>query len=335
MTELRLNGNDGEFLLLESLTGDRYRLLVDDNLRSAIRSSSNRPTSNVVMTPREIQAEIRSGVSVEDLIARTGDPRNYVEKFAAPVLDELTHVIASALSVRISIAGDRYTDISHIEFGEIIASRLEASGVTEFAWSAHRDENHQWLVAVSFERLGAAVKAVWSFDPKRLLLSPENELAITLSTQNSISDANFARLKPAPEPTKPASNLTESLADTQLVEPVIEIGRASDKLLSENATVASVIETQISESADLLDALKKKREERSARQAEAAEPITETQTIEIVAETLEPVAEYEIGEEPQISPEDIEPKPAPIRRNTRPSIPSFDEIVQGTKSEDD
>lgn len=335
MTELRLNGNDGDYLLFESLAGERFRVLVDDALRSAIRTSAPRNTSNVQLSPREIQSEIRSGTTVDDLIARSGDPRSYVEKFAAPVLDELTHVIASALGVRISIAGDRYTDISHIEFGEIIASRLEASGVTSFEWSAARDENHQWLVSVKFERLGAPASATWSFDAKRLLLSPENELAVTLSTQNSISDANFARLKPAPEPAAEVvatENITESLADTQLVEPVIPIGRATDRF-NEQATVAEVIEQEIPETADLLDALKKKREERSARQIETPEPTIDTQTIDIVIETE--TSDFELGEEPQVSPDDFEPKPAPTRRNGRPSIPSFDEIVQGTKSEDD
>lgn len=340
MTELRLNGNDGDYLLLESLTGDRYRLLVDESVRSAIRAAGAKTTSNVTLTPREIQAEIRSGATVEELIARSGDPRGYIEKFAAPVLDELTHVIASALSVRISIAGDRYNDISHIEFGEIIASRLEASGVTSFEWSASRDENHQWLVTVSFSRLGAPAKATWSFDAKRLLLSPENEMAVTLSTQNSISDANFARLKPAPSIDETAANLTESLADTQLVEPVIPIGRATERVVDEQTTVAEIIEQSIPETTDLLDALKKKREERSLRQADMPEPTTETQTIDIVVEAVEIEAEpeaatFEIGEEPQVDPAEYEPRPAPTRRNVRPSIPSFDEIVQGTKSEED
>jgi hypothetical protein len=325
MSELRLNGNDGEFLLLESLTGEQHRLLIDDALRSAIRNGSSRATTSVTLTPREIQSEIRSGASVEDLIAKSGDPRSYIEKFAAPVLDELTHVISSALSVRISIAGDRYNDISHIEFGEIIASRLDASGVSSFDWSAARDENHQWLVSVKFQHENRNAIATWSFDPKRLLLSPENELAVTLSTQNSISEANFGRLRPAPEATP---NITESLADTQLVEAVIPIGRESERadLLPQAEEVAPT--------ADLLDALKKKREERNLRQVESAEPTTETQTIDLVVSDIE-VSEFELGEEPQVPPEEFEPKPAPTRRNTRPSIPSFDEIVQGTKSEED
>jgi hypothetical protein len=340
MTELRLNGNDGEYLLLESLTGEQFTVHIDDSLRNAIKSSASRMTSSVQLSPREIQAEIRSGATVEELVTKSGDPRSYIEKFAAPVLDELTHVIASALCVRISIAGDRYNDISHIEFGEIIDSRLEASGVTESKWSAVRDENHQWLVSINFEREGQPGAATWSFDPKRLLLSPENETAITLSTQNSLGENSYAKLKPAPtlEPIKAepaidpaAKNLTESLADTQLVETAIPIGRSSEVAMSNRVAEPEIDREELATTTDLLDALKKKREQRSSRQAEEPEPTTATQSIEVIAEpqSSEPLA-------PQVeTTEDYEPKPAPTRRNGRPSIPSFDEIVQGTKSEDE
>lgn len=338
MTELRLNGNDGEYLLLESLTGEQFKVHIDDSLRSAIKSSSSRTISSVQLTPREIQAEIRSGATVDELVARSGDPRNYIEKFAAPVLDELTHVIASALSVRISIAGDRYNDISHIEFGEIIASRLEASGVTESNWSACRDENHQWLVSVNFVRDGSIAAATWSFDPKRLLLSPENETAITLSTQNSLGETTFAKLRPAPAPEvaavetdSPSNNFTESLADTQLVETSIPIGRSNDIAMANRIAEVAGENEELATTTDLLDALKKKREERNSRQAEQPEPSAATQTIDVVAEPQ--ASENTVDEGPTNG--DYEPKPAPTRRNGRPSIPSFDEIVQGTKSEEE
>ena len=327
MTELRLIGHDGDYVLLESLSGEIHRLLIDDSLRAAIRRSGPTSSTPIQMSPREIQSEIRSGKSVEELISRSGDPRQYVEKFAGPVLDELSHVISSALSVRISIAGDRHTDISHIEFGDIISGRLEASGVEDFEWSARRDEQQVWLVSANYLINGESKKATWSYDAKRMLLAPENESAIRLSTQNSLAEQNYAKLAVAAEP-KPEEHqpgITQSLADTQLVETVIPIGRASE--LIEEAQ-----EQKTEPPTDLLEALKKKRAERSARDAEFVEPETNTQTLEIVSDLP---TNYEIGEEPQVEPEEIEPNPSPVRRSGRPSIPSFDEIVQGTKSEDE
>jgi hypothetical protein len=327
MTELRLIGHDGDYVLLESLSGEKHRLLIDDSLRAAIRRSGQTSSAPIQMSPREIQSEIRSGKSVEELISRSGDPRQYVEKFAGPVLDELSHVISSALSVRISIAGDRHTDISHIEFGNIISGRLEASGVENFDWSARRDEQQVWLLTANYLINGETRKAIWSFDPKRMLLAPENESAIRLSTQNSLAEQNYSKLAVAAEikPEEPELGITQSLADTQLVETGLPIGRA-------NELIEEVEETSAVPPTDLLEALKKKRAERSSRDAEQVEPETNTQTLEIVTESQ---SGYEIGEEPQVEPEEISPNPAPVRRSGRPSIPSFDEIVQGTKSEEE
>lgn len=317
MDELRINSTDGEHLILESQDGTKHRLLIDESLRSAIRNGSNVAKTATSLSPREIQTAIRGGASVDDLVSRSGDPREYLEKFAQPVLDELTHVLATALGVRISVAGDRYNDVSQTEFGEIIASRLNASGVSSLTWSTFRDENHSWRIVVSYQLNGSKQSGVWSFDVKKLLLSPENEVAITLSTQNQLTTP--PKLKPVDIDTEPivepvaAVTDTAALPDTQRLETVIPIGRASDRVMQEKPAT----ETKIAESKDLLDALKKKREER------ATESVP-TQTIEIVSATV--VVESE--EEPA-------PAPAPIRRSGRPSIPSFDEIVQGTKSDDE
>ena len=315
MTELRLSGNDGEYLLLESTAGEKYRVLIDESLKASIKSGEKSQSKTVVLNPREIQAEIRSGATVDELVTRSGDPRSYIEKFAAPVLDELSHVITTARGVRISIAGDRHTEISQIEFGDVISGRLEASGVHEHHWSARRDEQQVWLVSVNFEMNGQKQRATWSFELKRLVLAPENEAAVRLSTQNTLIESNYSPLKAAPDTEQPSESLgiTQTLADTQLVETVVPIGRASE--LIELST------EPVEPPTDLLEALKKKRAERTAREADSVEPTTTTQSISIVPEDT--------------TVESIAPNPAPVRRPGRPSIPSFEEIVQGTKSEDE
>ncbi|MEY4320096.1 MAG: hypothetical protein RLZZ471_37 [Actinomycetota bacterium] len=315
MDDLRINSTDGEHLILESQDGNKHRLLIDDSLRAAIRTPSLSSSKSIQLTPREIQAAIRSGSSVDDLISKSGDPRDYVEKFAQPVLDELTHVLATALGVRISVAGDRYNEVSQTEFGEIISARLAASGVQNISWSTHRDENHPWRIVVAYSLNGQKQNGVWSFDVKKLLLSPENDIAVTLSTQNQLTEA--PKLKPVEVVTEPVAESsiieTAALPETQRLETVIPIGRASDRVLIEKPASEPA---KIAESKDLLDALKKKREERA------------TQTVAIEVKEVEVVDSPENTETPA-------PAPAPIRRSGRPSIPSFDEIVQGTKSEDE
>lgn len=310
MDELRLQSSDGEKLILESQTGERFRLHIDDSVRSAVKQSAGLSNSQIKLSPREIQSAIRSGKTVDQLYASSGDPLEYIEKFAGPVLDELTHVLATALGVRISIAGDRYTDVSQTEFGDIIGSRLSASGVTDHSWSTFRDENSSWRILVNYRLNDKEQSAVWSFDIKKLLLSPENEQAIALSTQNSLVTPS----KLSPVESAPAKSVddTAALEETQKVETVIPIGRASERTVIEKPPVP---QSDLSKSADLLDALKKKREER----------VTETSTTQTV--------EIEIEED--LVDQTPAPAPSPIRRAGRPSIPSFDEIVQGTKSEDE
>lgn len=322
MTDLKLIGTEGEYLLFETQNRETFRAVIDEQLRNAIRNPEGRATNSVNMEPREIQALVRSGMTVEEVIGKSGDPRHYVEKFAAPVIDELSHIVASALSVRISVAGDRHTDISHIEFGEIIGARLETSQATSITWRARRDENHTWLVTVTFQIAGEENSATWSFEPKRMVLSPENDTAIKLSTQDSLTTYQPLKVANANTPKEPEQSLTESLADTQLVDTVIPIGRATDFEAQEPIEPAT----------DLLEALKRKRAERANRDAEVIEPENFTTSIPVVAEIS---SQNLAGEENQDVPEEIQPNPAPVRRAGRPSIPTFDEIVQGTKSEEE
>ena len=100
MDDLRIRSTDGDHLILESQDGNSFRLLIDDSLRSAIRNTSMTRTSEIKLSPREIQTAIRGGESVDQLFRRSGDPLDYIEKFAQPVIDELTHVLTSALGVR-------------------------------------------------------------------------------------------------------------------------------------------------------------------------------------------------------------------------------------------
>lgn len=340
MTELRLSGTDGDFLTLESQDGTHFKLAIDENLKSSVRNHTSFDKSSLTLTPREIQAEIRAGATVEELVKRWNDPIEYVAKFAQPIIDELGHIVHAAKAVRISIAGDRYNDVSHTEFGEIIATRLDASDARAVSWNASRDESGTWRVSVNYTLSGEEGQAVWSFDPRKLILSPENQNAISLSTQNSLVASSNSKLSAV----ETLNFATEQLEDTQQVETVIPLGRTSERALT---TPAAVENENLATTSDLLDALKKKRANREHPSSQTVdivvdESITETpanqsDSSEDAEPQIEVRAEADMVTEPEANEESAEPdpRPAPVRRNGRPSIPSFDEIVQGTKSEDE
>jgi hypothetical protein len=128
MKDIRFLGSDGDFLLLEDSEGQKFRLLLDQPLRSAIRNDVPQMLDQPRLSPREIQEEIRVGRSIEDIVQASGAPVDYVMKFAQPVLDELNHAVLNALTVRLEVPGDRFNNPTTREFGEIIKARLAASG---------------------------------------------------------------------------------------------------------------------------------------------------------------------------------------------------------------
>ena len=85
MQELRLVGVDGEHLRLSGEQGASYSLPIDDDLRRALMRESSTaagqpaapPTPRaakapVPLTPRDIQARIRSGATAEQVAADSG-----------------------------------------------------------------------------------------------------------------------------------------------------------------------------------------------------------------------------------------------------------------------
>ncbi|MGZ4766558.1 MAG: septation protein SepH, partial [Ilumatobacteraceae bacterium] len=98
MRELTVVGLDvdGKHLVCESTRPtEKFRLRVDERLRAAVRGESARSSQSEidievtnVLSPKEIQARIRAGASVEHVATSAGVDVSRVERFAHPVLLE-------------------------------------------------------------------------------------------------------------------------------------------------------------------------------------------------------------------------------------------------------
>jgi hypothetical protein len=344
MQDIRLVGNDGEYLNLETQSGDKFRLVLDDTLRSAVKRDSSVQLDSISISPREIQDAVRAGASAQQVSEKHSVPLDYVEKFALTVVDEIGHIIASARSVRIAVAADRYSESSQVEFGEVIAERIATSGGKNATWSAVKFEGLPWQVTVTFDsnRDGDASAAIWSFDQRKLVLSPDNSLAVKLSAGEQPSSVTTAKLRPIeavsetiaedvdaqtqvislpivasiPEVSEAPSLMVVSSIE-ELTKVTLEVAEAS---VSESATDDVEIEP-LSATADLLEALRKKR----ADATKAAEP---------KLDGAEPASPSPVNESASSTIDEIAPAPVVAPKRGRPSMPSWDEIVFGTKADD-
>ncbi len=363
MDDIRLFETDGDFLVLEAQDGQKFRLLVDEGVRSSIKKEPRIALDSISITPREIQEEIRNGASIDQLVSQSGASFEFIEKFAAPVIAELEHIVSSALSVRLTIAGDRYNDTSQIEFGEIINGRLVTSGAHAINWLAKKIEPNSWHVIANYTLNGAQGSATWAFDPRRLTLSPESETAVTLSSQETINNSVIPKLRTVD---------TANGSETVVMPDVIPIGRAAEletpiaqlppvtsdtfensiqdssheNLNPVPSTPAAFLKPvqppvaapePLSATADLLEALRRKRTEREETseetidlQSHPASASVRVIDIEVTNATPEQVLEP-VGEE-------TDPSPTTTTNNApkkgRATMPSWDEIVFGTKADD-
>jgi hypothetical protein len=334
MQDIRLVGNDGEYLNLETQGGDKFRLVLDESLRAAVKRDTSHRLDAISISPREIQDAVRSGTSAEEVAVQHSVPLDYVEKFALTVIDEIGHIIASAQAVRVAIAADRYSEATQLEFGEVVTERVSNAGGKNTVWSAIKFEGLPWHVTVKYELGEGQVAAVWSFDQRKLVLSPENEAAVKLTAGDHASSIPAPKLRtvdateaqtqvislPKPVEAIAAEPAIAAVPDIKPLSAIEELTRAS---VTTHEDLENVVSGEFStepaealtDTADLLEALRKKRAEANKKATENIEP-----------------AEVEVAP----APTEAEVAPAPIStaKKGRPSMPSWDEIVFGTKTDD-
>jgi hypothetical protein len=122
----------------------------------------------------------------------------------------------------------------------------------------------------------------------------------------------------------PASDFTSNLADT------VEIVRDLPQVAPVSIESVTAPPVAISDTADLLEALRKKRNEREMLEEQEQAPQTDFLSVVPDFEEQESFAEEDVNQDPP----EIAPSAPPASKRGRASIPSWDEIVFGTKTED-
>jgi Protein of unknown function (DUF3071) len=159
MRELKVVGLDvdGKRIICENDdSGEKFILRSDDRLRAAVRgekaeSSQSQIDAEVpnVLRPKEIQAKIRSGASVEQVAAAAGADIGRVERFAHPVLLERSRAAELATAAHPVLADGP----SVLTLLETVTSALVARGLDpeDTSWDAWRNEDGRWTVQMGWK----------------------------------------------------------------------------------------------------------------------------------------------------------------------------------------
>ena len=182
MADLRLVGvtDDGDRLILERPGGDQDHLAVDERLRSLLRREGSRPTQMPLdlesrLSPREIQARIRSGQTLEEVADEAGISVERVERYAGPILHEREHIAQEA--AKVSVRRDDHGAV--LLLGELVGQRLEQRGVPRdgMHWDAWRREDGGWEVRLDYLAGGDERSANWVYDPARRTVTADDDEA--------------------------------------------------------------------------------------------------------------------------------------------------------------
>jgi hypothetical protein len=383
MQDLRVIGVEGGALLVASDDGTRYRIAIDEVLQSKLRQAIPDPGAGRKLAPKEIQAHIRSGMSAQDVASITGVPIEYIQKFEGPVLAEREFVVQSALNVAVHTAIDTDPMNQGTTFGSAIRERLYDLGAINERWASWKEIGGGWVVKLAFTAEQIDHDARWRYDPKKAALAPLNNEAITLSQQGELAGALIPRLRAVvgdderiPDSSRFDSGAftDEELAarDTASRLDPLQFVRPGDPPtgISPSAINRDPDEEfdshQSNQTADLLEALRRRRGERESAQFDdddsssvSAHP--STGSIRLVNVPLDGFGESRFSDATPADSRSAEsgfsdssftdsalsnrderlgstaPQPgvAPKARRGRAAMPSWDDIVFGARSDDD
>ena len=203
MQDLRLVGvhDDGEHLLLSGTGGEMFQLPIDEALRVAAsrttaKAASVAAAAPIAMSPRDIQARIRSGSTAAEVAELSGIPLAKVQRYEGPVLAEREYVAQQARKVEVAAPApghDVYRSVfgDHpASLGDMVAHRLSAHGIeaSTVEWDSWRRPDGSWNVVARFEAkpggpagIGEEPPAMWTFSPARKSLQNANRWAQQLS----------------------------------------------------------------------------------------------------------------------------------------------------------
>jgi len=215
MQELRFVAvsEDGSYAVL-AIPGrsGRFMLPIDDRLRAVARGQFSRLAQYEIevenpLRPKEIQARIRAGETVEEIADAAGIPADRVRWFEGPVLAERGYVAQQAQNASVRRQGD---STPGPRLGDVVAERLTELGADpeDAQWDSRKHGDGSWQVQLAFRAGGRLHIAEWLFEPRRRHVTPADDNAGRLSLPEaelpppaggSLGAATVTPIRPRPD----------------------------------------------------------------------------------------------------------------------------------------
>ncbi|MEU0193984.1 septation protein SepH [Streptomyces afghaniensis] len=339
MPELRVVAvsNDGTRLVLKAADSTEYTLPIDERLRAAVRG--DRPRLGQIeieveshLRPRDIQARIRAGATAEEVAQLAGIPVDRVRRFEGPVLAERAFMAERARKTPVRRPGEN----SGPPLGEAVAERLLLRGAEKdtVQWDSWRRDDGTWEVLLVYRVADEPHSASWTYDPpRRLVQAVDDEARMLIGETDDLAapEPSFpfvpriARL-PRDRPLDRSADRERPSLPAQASEPVEESTGERDSL-------TSLLEAVPSFRGDLVVP------ERPAPEPED-EPVAEPEAEEPPAPAASAGSAYadvlmprSVGSHRDrlVGATDRQAEADGVRPGRRAAVPSWDEIVFGTR----
>ena len=135
--------------------------------QTAIEAGPRPARPESLLTPREIQARLRAGRTIDEVAREARVPSEWVQRFALPIIAEQRQIVELAQGATFS---KPRLGPSAEPLGRSVARNLVDRGMRmldeefEGAWSAYQLHDGMWMVRFQYQSRGRAHVAEWQLD---------------------------------------------------------------------------------------------------------------------------------------------------------------------------
>ncbi|MDX3658394.1 septation protein SepH [Streptomyces sp. ID05-26A] len=308
MRALRVIGldEDGKSVILEDPEnrGERFTLPADERLRAALRGDLARlgqmqiESGEAQMRPREIQARIRAGESIEQVAAASGMQVHRIERFAYPVLLERSRT--ADLAQRAHPVREDGPDVQTL--GEVVAHSFGLRGhdLSDTRWDSWKGDDGRWIVQLHWTTGRSDNRAHWAFHPGAQggTVTALDDVAVDLMDPNP--NRTLRTVRPVTQLARQALESTPALPPIPVIEEPLPVPAQATAPVSTPVVAEKPVQEKLPEP------------EPAPAPAPPAPPVKEQ----------EPAAEKPVRKDP----------PPKRGKKNHPIVPSWEDVLLGVRS---